>query len=372
MKEKKVNKRIIWFIIILVLLVLGLSSFFIYDKISNKHIEVNQPINNNDNEEIFSLNEVYKKLKYNDIVNDDTLLFKGVVSDIETKANVNIGENYSNIIYNQGKFKFVFNCLATDRFGATEEIECSEREIIVNDKIKINLYGQIQYLFLTNKFTIVQIYDQQVNLEEIIIYNNENGLEELSFTNSYINGDTGVVKINNNRLYYISADSESINSLNTLSVDLSDANLKSKKLDSYKIRNIKSNIINKLEIEIIYNNRDKIKNIELKIKANDKYNYDFIYEGFNIYKYEESMESLCDMSSNLKLSDDYTLDDKENYVIEIEELKIKNMIYSESMWSSIGTTYINGNPLEQIKKYCSGSKYETNDSHSLTFLYSNK
>ena len=130
-------------------------------------------------------------------------------------------------------------------------------------------------------------------------------------------------------------------------------------------------LINKINFEIYYKDGNKVSDLELKIKTNDEYNDNYNYESFNIYKYDKSKGTVCELSQYTKLDKNYILKANETYVIDIEELSFDSMYYSSAVWQSADRVFINGIELHEYSEgYCMGTKYEGGSSESFSFTIS--
>lgn len=125
--------------------------------------------------------------------------------------------------------------------------------------------------------------------------------------------------------------------------------------------------VNKIEFIFDYENNIKVSELSFQVKVNGQVNYDYKSEGINIYKINDSVGSLCDLSGLTKLDDNYVLNNNEQYAISIEELAITGMEYDSMIWQSDGRVFINNKDISTYEGYCMGSKYDNNKSESFAF-----
>lgn len=242
MEETKKNKRFIWLIVILIILVLGLVGYIIYDKL----LKVDKVIPNNDKTKITTTttlkNEIFRD-KVSElfvdypIKNDETVIVKGISEEIIEK-NINHKEVYEN-----KKSKFV----GTDIEFTYNSKKCNMEEVqddngnIINyenwcEDIEISIDGNhiftisvpakgpgedIPYILITNNYIISQYdgFDEFDGNGVIKIFNLKGKLIKEIKNTSYMGmlNDCGdyneyentvfydkYVIIDNNKLYYVS------------------------------------------------------------------------------------------------------------------------------------------------------------------------
>ena len=109
-----------------------------------------------------------------------------------------------------------------------------------------------------------------------------------------------------------------------------------------------------LEFLVYYKENSKVSDIDIEVKANG-----------TLTSEEKHGENYT--IKVLKLNDDYILKDDEQYAIDIEEININGMDNSISE-QSLNHVFVNGDTLDSLSQYCTGTKYENGSSRSYQFV----
>lgn len=123
-----------------------------------------------------------------------------------------------------------------------------------------------------------------------------------------------------------------------------------------------------LEFLVYYKENSKVSDIDIEVKANGTLTSDYAYESISLYKIDSTIDSVCELNRKTqKLNDDYILKDDEQYAIDIEEININGMDNSISE-QSLNHVFVNGDTLDSLSQYCTGTKYENGSSRSYQFV----
>lgn len=217
MEEKKNQKGLIWLITILIVLVLGLVGYIVYDKVLLKE---KNPVNNNATSMTATTNITNKReydIELKDLNfptdNDNNVLFYGHVdefTDANIKESLEMFNNYKNVTYKINGFNFEESC--TDYFVGTDEpSHCRNSEMIINGKTKINFaldipYSEQKFILITDKNIIVQKGLGAITLGDIEVYDYQGNLiKSIEQTTSYLilNDENCETLYNSNRSYNI-------------------------------------------------------------------------------------------------------------------------------------------------------------------------
>ena len=158
MEEKKNNKGLVWLIVILIILVLGLVGYIVYDKVL---LEDKTSVNNDETtttttnikESDNDIKAIFKSLPNK---NDESVLWDGAINDL-IKDEVNFDMDFKNVSKNEHGFDLEYNCVEYNPEDNDEGIDkCSKFEIIINNQ-KNELYSNFWYhlrVMLTKEYLI--------------------------------------------------------------------------------------------------------------------------------------------------------------------------------------------------------------------------
>lgn len=211
MEEKKNNKGLIWLIVILIVLVLGLVGYIVYDKVlfdDKETIENMTTTTNITNKREYDIE--LKDLNF-PTENDDNVLVYGHVDefiDVNIKESLEMFANYKNVSYKINGFNFEESC--TDYLVQDDGPSyCRNSELTIDEKIKINFsldipYSEQKFIMITDKNIIVQKGLGAITLGDIEIYDYQGNLiKSIEQTTSYLilNDEKCETLYNSNRTY---------------------------------------------------------------------------------------------------------------------------------------------------------------------------
>lgn len=221
METNKKSKGLIVLAIVLIICVLGLGGYIVYDKLSTK------PTQTTDNTKSSTIkpNEFdieLKNLKFPN-ENDDSVIVYGLIDELidsNTKNSLDMYKNYKNVYYMINGLEFEESCI--DYYvGIDAPSLCKNSEMTINGKVKINFaldipYSEQKFILITDKNIIVQkglgaislgnieIYDYQGNLIKTI----KNATSYLVFRDDncktlYDSNKAYDIRVIDNKLHYI-------------------------------------------------------------------------------------------------------------------------------------------------------------------------
>jgi len=236
--EEKNNKGLIWLIIILIVLVLGLIGFIVYDKAFVKDINNNTttiPIENDTNEDF--INYPPK--------NDDSILSFDL-NELSSNNKVDLTKNFKNIKLMKENLEYTISCTEYNE-GSIEEFGygCNSFEIIINN-VKLKDYisegaYEFKHIIIKEDYLILQTYSNVSKCGYIKIYKNGEPIYTINNTTAEINltGSSfdSIMKFNNNKLYYFIQLKETDKSYNVLKViDFNEANINETEIERKEIQ----------------------------------------------------------------------------------------------------------------------------------------
>ena len=167
------NKGLIVLVILLILCVLGLCGYIVYDKLLQKNdmIEKNtttQTIDNSNNY-LLSLNNYPKENDDNVVLYSDLLdLLKQNLKDDDLKK-INSGENFDNINFVINNITFTLSCNDID----TEYNYCTKKLLNIDGKVEVFYEDFVDYdgvyIMINDKYYIIQISNGVTKYGSIII-----------------------------------------------------------------------------------------------------------------------------------------------------------------------------------------------------------
>ena len=193
-ETKKSSKGLIVLVIILIICILGLGGYIVYDKMLNKQTQTTNntkssttKLINNESEHNIEL----KDLKF-PTQNDESVIIYGDISEyLNSEDKQKIGDlvdNYQNIILTKQNIIFNFSCSDYN----LEEKFCYEETININNKFNIIFsldrgYSEQTFFLITNKYVIVQKSMSAISLGDIEIYDYDgNLLKKIENTTNYL------------------------------------------------------------------------------------------------------------------------------------------------------------------------------------------
>lgn len=246
MEKNKNNKGLIWLVSILIVFVLGLIGFVIYDKF----LKVDKTIPSySDNTTLTTTNlntttnknqqnePVEKRIELKDldfpINNDLNVILYGNIFNFFTEDIMESGEiikddwgsrTFKNVNFMYNNLNFNINCISYDEYITNF---CINEKIIVNNKVEINFEidtstSEKAFFLITDKYVIVQKSDGMINTGAIEIYDyNGTLLKKIDNTTNYLIARDGCkvifesnisynMRLIDNKLHYIEVNNGAV------------------------------------------------------------------------------------------------------------------------------------------------------------------
>lgn len=226
MEEKKKSKKIVWIISAIIILILGIVGYIVYDNF----LKVDKTVPNHNNNTTTTTTEMIKKeekfTKYPE--NNDENIISFNLHELYVNEYVDLKKDFQNLKLKKENIDYTLSCSQYDEdhieaFGYA----CSHFEILIN-KIKLEDYfnegcGHTKHIIIIDDYLIMQYSEGcDSGCGYIKIFKNSELIYTIKGTTTYINDSyDNDMKYYDDKLYYFTQTKDNYGAYNVLkTVDL--------------------------------------------------------------------------------------------------------------------------------------------------------